>query len=195
MTANRDYFRDRRHAQGDYSRRNEERFEVAKVNLLLTKFHLPATTRRELESVHYEATGRRLLRLRLFNEMFPSFPLFLGTSLLDGAKLHVDPKAILPRWFDAFESLPFFKKYEDFYEQVADLAGNRSIGLIFPRKGFAKGLIIHNASPTDFWCNRTVSIAYRCGTAATPRYICVESFAAVVEAIYNNGRGWRPERA
>lgn len=82
-----------------------------------------------------------LLSFGLVNAL-PKFPMTFGYTRLPGRPpLHRDPNAIHPLWLKAFLNLPFVEIYNERYE-LADKT--RPFGLVFPRKGFGNGLVIHN---------------------------------------------------
>jgi hypothetical protein len=66
--------------------------------------------------------GSASLTFRAFNEEHPTFPYLLGASTLGGAKLHTDPRAVLPALFRKFDAAPFVAAFEAFYEEAADRA-------------------------------------------------------------------------
>lgn len=167
----------------------EEKYEEEVVKFLLNKLnlikHKPALLR------EYEAsTGRRVLKLSLFNDHFPDFPILLGTDHLPGVRLHVDPRSILPALIKNFANAPFVKAYDEFYEQVHDRAFDRTVGLVFPRKGIMRGLIIFNAGLDHYW-HHHAEIVYHGGTRDNPYQLHTKSFAALIESIRKE---WRPNR-
>jgi hypothetical protein len=73
------------------------------------------------------------------------FPMYLSAEPMMGATpIHRDPHAVHPMWFKSFRSLPFVKLYEERLESWCDSKQDRPLGMVFPRKGFLQGLIIHN---------------------------------------------------
>lgn len=131
------------------------------------------------------------LTFRAFNQEFPTFPLLLGTDPLNGVKLHLDRTAMIPSLFKKFSRTPFVKAYEAFYEQVADRANDRAIGLVFPRKGIRHGLIIYSG---DFELEIPHSLlwTYVGGTKKKTFRVYVRPFQQLAEAIHAKGHGWRP---
>lgn len=126
--------------------------------------------------------------LRGFSEEHPTFPALLGASRLSGAKLHLDPTAILPAIFNHFDRTPFARAYADFYEANIDRANGRVLGLVFSRNGISQGLIIHNAG-IDYRSFRGTYFGYVGSTKNGELY--VRSYQAFLAAIYREG--WRPE--
>lgn len=86
-----------------------------------------------------------------------SFPVVLaGNPLYDSNPLHKNTKAIHPNWFKEFTKLPFIAPYEEAFE--SSKVQGKPVGLVFPRKGFAQGWIVHNGDwdvfvPPDSCCH------------------------------------------
>lgn len=166
----------------------EASHEASRVNYILQVADLNATNvARKLMKWNEAETGQYALTFRAFHEHYPSFPLLLGTSRLS-TKLHLDPKAMLPAMFKNFRAVPFMVEYEELVRLKTGSEEGRTVGLIVPRKGMPKGLIIHGAG--------IESIPYQ-GLSMTftedgnePVY--VRSFAHLVAAICRPG-GWIPE--
>lgn len=169
----------------------ERQFEAARVRFVLKKCGLPKKAERELQELHRERLGSVGLNFALFNEIYPTFPVVLGTSRLAGAELHRDPRAILPMWFSKFQDVPFYPPFEALESAVKGHASGRPIGLVFPRKGFAQGLIIHTEGLDEYWLHGGCYV-YRGGTKNRRVDLFVRPFASLIEAIHNRGRGWDP---
>jgi hypothetical protein len=116
---------------------------------------------KQWESGRVDWTLRRLGLEKQRREMFSSsdsgvytfaefnrvvdFPVFLFAEPMIGAlPLHRDPKAIHPMWFKSFRGLPFVQRYEEHFETLIATHKNKPLGMVFPRKGFSQGLVIHN---------------------------------------------------
>lgn len=170
-------------------------FEEGKVNYLLKMFGLNqrkvGSTLRKIEEAR---SGQADLTLRAFNEGFPTFPMLLGGSRLGSTALHLDPRAMLPALFKEFSQAPFLTYYEDFYEENADRANGRTLGLVFPRKGIRSGLVIYTADSVDEipLGKREAFLAYCSGKRKDRYWLIVRTFQKVIEAIHNAGHGWRP---
>ncbi len=175
---------------GENAARWEEAFEEDRVKFVLARCGL-GHEKWTLLNASRAAYGRPRLTFKLFNDAFPTFPILMGASRLNGVKLHEDPKASLPEWFNHFDRTPFFKAYGEFYEQVADAANNRAVGLVFPRNRIRGALIVHDGGLEDYWLHGTV-VTYTGGTREKPFRMYVQAFAPLVEAIHNKGHGWKP---
>lgn len=175
---------------GENAARWEASFEEERVKFLLARCGL-AARKWELLNASRERYGRPRLTLALFNELFPSFPLYMRASRLNGAKLHEDPRASLPELFNNFEKAPFVKAWEEFYEQAADAAGTRSVALVFPRNRVRGAMVIHEGGLDDYFVRGTV-LVHTGGTREKPFRLYVQPFGPLVEGIYNRGHGWRP---
>lgn len=139
-------------------------------------------------------TGSATLTFSAFNALFPSFPVLLGVSQLQGVQLHLDPTAMIPAMFKAFGNTAFVRAYDAFYSATQSRAHDRIPALVFSRKGFKNGMIIYLADdfaalPID---ERETVIAYAGGNKAKRHWLLVRSFQKTLEAIYNKGHGWRP---
>jgi len=74
-----------------------------------------------------------------------NFPIRLvAEPLLNEPPIHRDQRSIHPAWFRSFRGLPFVRKYEEHFEELGDLYKGTPIGMVFPRKGFQQGMILHN---------------------------------------------------
>ncbi len=80
-----------------------------------------------------------------------NFPMYLFAEPLIGVPpIHRDPKSIHPFWFKAFRGLPIVERYEEQLEAMSAKYTDRPIGMVFPRKGFLEGFLIHNGSWETF---------------------------------------------
>lgn len=177
-------------AVGDNAARWDESFEEERVKFVLNRCGL-ADKKWHLLALARERFGRPRLTFSLFNECFPTFPLFMGaTRMMGKMKLHEDPKASLPELFNHFDRSPIYTAYMAFQEQKADKANNRALALVFPRNRVKGALVIHDGGLDSFWVHGTV-MTYTGGTREKPFKLVVQPFAPLVEAIYNGGHGWR----
>jgi len=79
-----------------------------------------------------------------FNRVL-DFPMEMcGENLKDEPPIHRDQRSIHPLWFKAFIGLPFVRCYEERFTVFAEKNPDRALGMVFPRKGFSQGLILHN---------------------------------------------------
>lgn len=183
----------------DHHRRLEAQadaaFEEGKVLFTLRAFGLNAArTAAELRRHEEAERGVPALTFRAFHARFPSFPLLLGTSRLDGGALHLDRRALLPALFREFTRAPFVTAYEAFYERHAERAGGRPVGLVFPRKGLRHGLVVYAGGLDDLpFGPRETALVYAGGPAAGGRGLVVRSYQRLLEALRDSDRGWRPD--
>ena len=69
---------------------------------------------------------------------------FTTSALSDDPPIFRDKKSVHPNWFKSFRTIPFVRKFEERLEEYLDNSDNsKPFGMIFPRKGFANGMIIH----------------------------------------------------
>jgi len=184
----------------------EVQFEAARVRFVVRRFGLGAPVLRQLVEDWFRTTGRRELRFAAFHERYPTFPFYFGTHTLCGLAVpwtagavggrtpynyhvHRDPYSTEPARYKKFEWVPFVIAYRQFYNSASAAASGRSIGLIFPRRGMVDGMIIHNDESEQFWTSGLCQV-YK--DPKTEKRLYVQPFAALIAAIYNNGRGWRP---
>jgi hypothetical protein len=133
------------------------KWETARVTYTINRLKLGAHIAGQLRS-----SGSSNMTFEAFNERFPSFPVILtGTSLPGVTAIHRNTSAVHPMWFKSFCNLPFVKFYEDelqrYGTETSD-TGGRPLGMVFPRKGFRDGLIVHNGdwqtfSPSNSSCH------------------------------------------
>lgn len=162
--------------------------EASRVNYILQVADLnAASVARKLMKWNQAETGKYALTFRAFHEHYPSFPMLLGSSRLD-TKLHLDPKAMLPAMFKNFRAVPFMTEYDELCRLKSGNEQGRTVGLIVPRKGMPKGLIIHGAGIESI-PYQGLSMLF---TEDGQEPVYVRSFAHLVAAICRPG-GWLPE--
>lgn len=187
------------------ARRNMElaQFEASRLKALMQRMKLAD----HLGAVFLQAeqmTGVRELRFAAFNELFPTFPFRIGCHTLRGLPLpygdkktpmdywvHRDNQSVEPARFKKFNWVPFKIAYDQLVQQMANPADLRKIALVFPRKGFTDGMVIHNDESENYW-HTGLCWVYK---QADGSRLYVQPFTALIEAIYHQGRGWRPPGA
>lgn len=170
----------------------ESAFEARTLTFLLTTFGMMPHAARELSRTCVQRTGESALRFTDFHAKYPDFPVILATKRL--GSLHTDPRCFLPALFKRFDETPFWSAYEDHYEQYADRAKEtgRAVGLVFPRKGIIRGLVIHNYEGDQTQRFQGTSLIYQAVTGKRTTRIYVQAFQAFVAALSARGHGWRP---
>lgn len=164
-------------------------YEEGRLDYLLKALRLPKRVRYQLREKNERETGFTTLTFRCFNEEYPTFPILLGSTALEGIKLHLDPRAFLPQWFNNFTQLPFLPYYDAFCEAAAPRASGRSLGLVFRRNGVRHGLIVMN-DEMDLLGMGVPAFVHP--DAKSKRRLYVAAFQKVVEAVHNGGHGWKP---
>ena len=155
---------------------------------------------RELSKTVEASTGGKLLAFMDFKDRFPTFPFLLGASRLCGVPIpggttpesylvHTDPFATETARFKNFERVPFVIAYRSFCE-YGGAANGRSRGLVFNRRGWAEGMIIHDDSSEQYW-NGGLCWVYK--EKKSTKRLYIQPYAFLLAAIYNRGRGWQPE--
>ncbi len=176
--------------------RSSVTFEEGKVNYILGMFKLNVRKAgNALRRVEERESGQSHLTLRAFNAVNSSFPMLLGATRLGGMQLHTEASAMIPSLFKEFGGAPFVSAYEKFYEENEPRASGRTVGLIFPRKGFRNGLVIYTTDDPQVipLSEREGFFTYVSGKKKNRHWIIVRSFQKTLEAIHNAGHGWRPD--
>lgn len=200
-----DYFNDVVRNRGASEQRaiNESQFEEARVRFLLNRLKLSQFKRRLLDAWERQHSEKRL-RLAAFNHVFPTFPFLLCSHRLRGVPLpgrgdkvtpdsyqvHRDPASVEASRFKKFSRVPFVIAYQQMLEDLGEEAGERSVAMVFPRKGLLHGLVIHNDATEQYWTHG-LSWVYKPPDSDDRLY--VQPFSALIDEIYANGRGWRPD--
>jgi hypothetical protein len=92
-------------------------------------------------------TATDLFTFDAFLQVCSAFPMHLFfDTLSDQIPIHRDNKSVHPMWFKSFTALPVIKKYTEKIKQCSWDFNCCPVGLVFPRKGFQQGLIVHNGS-------------------------------------------------
>jgi len=203
------WFSERMKGQNAQGRLDHEllQFEAERLKWLLQRFGLKKRMHQVIRRYHAD-TGRSELRFEAFNEVFPTFPFLIGCTKLQGVPMpgrvsksgqqkvtpvdyhiYLDPASTEPARFKNFTKVPFVGAYKDFYAASAGRANGRKVALIFPRKGFLHGMVMHNDSSEQFW---TEGLSWVYKVPGTENRLYVQPLSALVEAIYEGGRGWRP---
>jgi len=124
------------------SSKSIRQFESSRVEWTLRSLGLEAQRREILQGI--ESLGG-YFTFSEFNRVV-SFPINLISESLHGEMpIHRDQKSTHPMWFKGFRSLPVIQKYEDYLnDYLQDGTPKKPLGMVFPRKGFSQGLIVHN---------------------------------------------------
>lgn len=124
-----------------------------------------------------------------FRRVVSSFPAYLLAEPMAGVQqLHRDPRAIHPMWFKSFLSLPFVKLYEERLEELYDTKQKKPFGMVFPRKGFAQGLILHNGNWDLFVPNQSSCHIFK-GSKKKSITLLVQPYSSFIDHV-RDGLGW-----
>ena len=183
---------------------DDQKFEEGQVRFTLQKFKLQFYARQMVEQERQQ-NGSNYLKFAIFNEMFPSFPFIMGASRLRNLpiirngrtlaktpvdyEVHRDSASTEPARFKNFGRVPFQCAYQYFYDKASTDDDGRKVCLTFPRKGFLRGMCIHNDSSEEHWTSG-LSWVYKMPNGSR---IYVQPYSALLDAIHKNGRGWRPD--
>jgi hypothetical protein len=166
------------------------KWEAARVEYAVKKLKLGRHVSAELRA---HSSGSHI-SFNEFNNRFPTFPLLLSASSLPGEKaIHRDPKGVHPMWFKSFKGLSFIKFYEEELERYkSDVFGDHSrvLGMVFPRKGFVHGLVVHNGDWQTFLPHNAGCHLYQGGTGKSVTLV-VQPFTALLDHI-RAGLHWEP---
>jgi hypothetical protein len=126
-------------------------FERTKVRYLMTVLGLAGEIPR-LRRLYADVHGKPGLSFAIFNEQYPTFPVLLRADRLNGVELYTDNRAVLPAWFQTKKTrkVPFFPAFEAF--RWGRHSCGRVPGLVFPRKGFPRGMVIHGPGLERYNC-------------------------------------------
>ena len=78
----------------------------------------------------------------------------------------------------SFPQLPFVPLWEAFLEDVQQRHPQQSVGLVFPRRGFVQGMVIHNAG-LRYIEPGTGAVVFK----AANEWIVVQSFTSLAKVI------------
>lgn len=173
--------------------RSDAQYEERLVSFVLKMFKLKKDEP-HLRKRDEREGGAGNLRFSLFCDEYRTFPILLGADPLRGTLIHTDPRCFLPQLFKNFDKTPFVTAYELFFERVADRVDGRAVGLVFPRKGIRRGLVIHNGDDLDRRVFRGTVMTYHGGGKKEQLRLYVQPFQTMIEALYAEGHGWRPDR-
>ena len=166
------------------------KWETARVEATVKRLKLHKNVMGELRK---QSGGE--LTFEGFNDRFPNFPVVLaGTALVGMEPLHRHSGAIHPMWFKSFRNLPFISFYEDFIHTTASLASFtnsvalRPRGMVFPRKGFRDGLILHNGDWESFTADNSSFHLFKGKDGFT---LLVQPYVAFLDHV-RDGISWTP---
>lgn len=128
----------------------DARWESARV-----EYTLRCLGREKLLRELQRASTDGKLNFELLRQSLPQFPVALAAATFrDRLPLHRDPLAVHPFWFKSFRSLPFVAKYIELTKLRRSQTSCRLypplFGVVFPRRGFREGLIVHNGDWSAF---------------------------------------------
>jgi hypothetical protein len=116
-----------------------------------------------------------------FNQVCNDFPFVLFADTFKGQPpIHRDNRSVHPMWFKSFTVLPLVKKY---LEKHKSFSGKKPVGMVFPRKGFQQGLILHNGDPDKFVPSGSGCHLYKAEDGST---MVVQSFTGFLNHLRSN---------
>lgn len=118
-----------------------------------------------------------------FGQIVSDFPMELFCDPRKGCiPIHRDQKATHPQWFKSFKKLPFVEGYLNKLSSTRT-DPNKPLGMVFPRKGFAQGLLLHNGSHEDFVPPRGSCHLYKLDDGL---HLVVQPYQTFVDQIKNS---------
>ncbi len=140
--------------QASARRGREDGFEHRKVEYVCKQLGKQKSLRQMWDIIRDGGSLTFELQRQFFH-----LPVWLGCSTLPklGCDLFMSNKAVFPIWLSRFGSLPIVPPYREL-QQEAD--HGIPVGLIFPRKGFQQGLILHGGGQ-DFVAAGGSAIVWR----------------------------------
>lgn len=161
----------------NYKEDNAKRWQHSRVHWTVQQLALQKE-RKQFE----RQNGNELLTFEWLNGL-GCLPVYLSyVHDLGKQPLHKQPKAVQPNWFKAFPSLPFISHYVELVKSIP-VNIDKPIGLIFPRKGFGQGLILHNGDLEDYVPFDTGCHVYRMKENSNNDFLIVQSYSSFVESL------------
>ncbi len=179
----------RRRTDADRETHNDEMREGSLVNRLLVRTYgaTAARRRRDLLELSMERTGQHRMTFALFNELFPNYPVLLAFNRLGGIKLHADSRMMLASLIKTFAKTPVHQYFDDWLPTAQSMANGRNVGMVFGRRGFKYGMIIHDGG-LDFSRHLDTVISFKGGSRQTPVLLGTQWFDTFVDAIAERNR-------
>ena len=172
------------------------RFEAGRVGYVMKQLGLGPKLVNELYAYREALTGVRELHLADFNAVYTGFPVYLGAHTLRCMAgpwpqptaadycVHRDRFSAEPSRFKGFAKVPFVVAYQDFFNGAFHEANGRPLGLVFPRRGFQQGMIIHNDESERFW-HEGLCWVYK--MPRTEHRLYVQPFSYFMDAVRASG--------
>ncbi len=114
-------------------------FELKRADWTLKRFGVPLPVVRG----HAKSKGGEACNFEDLPILIPDLQFKLVAEPLAGEPaIHRDSRCVHPAWFKNFGSLPFVTRYGEKLVEHKD--PDTPLGMVFPRKGFSQGMIIHN---------------------------------------------------
>ena len=164
----------------------ELRWEESTVKHILGRFNI-RPMERILRKAHADRFERPLLRAELFHEFLADFPIYFGTRYMRG--LHRDNACMMPNVINNFSRTPIVKAMEGFLDSVPADLQDGCVGVVFPRRGYQRGMIIHTGH--GFWRPNVARLVYDYGKPSRKKRLVVEPFGELVKWIAKH-RKWSP---
>ena len=147
---------------GELTARESTAWESTRVRHLLNKLGAAHLTAR-LQLAERGRTGTSDLTFNAVGDVLPNFPFLLRASTLRGIEVPYDDgktstsyavdrdwRSTEPSRFKDFRNVPFVVEFFRQFEAIPP-DETRACGLVFPRRGFVHGLVIHDDDSEIFW--------------------------------------------
>jgi hypothetical protein len=181
----------------------DQRYEHDRLRFVLRALRIPeqmAALQRMADT-----RGSMLATFHDFGALFPSFPFRLGCTRLRCFDLgngvvtpanyavHRDNRSVEPARFSAFHRVPFVVAYRRLLaEEPSDGENRGRVAMVFRRRGFRQGMVIHNDAEETYW-RKGLCWVYKGEKGGLEYRYFIQSFQSLIEAI--SVSGWKPDTA
>lgn len=104
-------------------------------------------------------------------------------------QIHRDALSAEPARFKNFTRVPFVVAYLQRLEELGD--DIRPTGMVFPRKGFAQGMVIHNDEDERYWSEGLCQV-YKGQVLGENTRLYVQPFRHLIAELRDGDAAWRP---
>ena len=161
------------------------KWESSRVEWTMRRLKLDSQRKEIISELGYVGN----LPYEAFFRAVPTFPMDIVAEPRKGElPLHRDPRAVHPAWFKSFRKLPVVETYEEHFGENS--REERPFGMVFPRKGFLQGLILHNGDWDMFVPPHSSCHVFKGGNKRS-MHLIVQPYQGFIDHV-RNGISWRP---
>jgi len=170
----------------EQAERRVSQWESARIEWTVNRLKLSMACKQEIKKLsttdHFTCEA--------FNTVVNTFPVYLfADAMTDEPPIHKDQRSIHPLWFKTFRSLPLVQRYESRFEELYKRYPDRPLAMIFPRRGFAQGMVIHNGNWEMFVPPQSSCHVHKGGKKHAMQLV-VQPYTALIDHI-QTGLAWR----